>query len=150
MATLFRSIAGSVFLDRIDGPQYMSVSGVPIFSSASILLSGVQVARKESLQHIKTMTNNVYTYAFGELPGQVRISGVIIFVGCGGIPAGSFASPNGYYNANRAYRGRTVYVGVGGAGFRCALSGLQLQAEAGPFPHGNFTLDFTILPRQGG
>ena len=150
MATLLRSVAGSVFLERIDGPQYMSVSGIPIFSSGSILLNEVTIARQESLQHIKTMTNNVFTYAFGELPGQVRIGGVIIFIGSCGQPAGSLATPNSYFSSHRAYRGRTSVIGVGGASFKVCLSGLQFSATAGPFPHGKFSLYFTLLPRQGG
>jgi hypothetical protein len=128
----------------------MSVSGVPIFSSGSILLASVQVSRQESLQHIKTMTNNVYTYAFGELPGSMQIGGIIIFVNACGGAGGSMSTPNNFYDQKRAYRGLTVYVGVGGVGFRACLTNLILQAEAGPFPHGRFTLGFTVLPRQGG
>lgn len=149
MATLFRSVAGSVFLERIDGPQYMSVSGIPVFSNSSVLLSSVKVSRRESIQSIKTMTNNVYTYAFGEMPGQAQVSGVIIFLSCGGI-GGSLRIPDDYYDRKRAYKGLTTYIGIGGTGFRVCLTGLDMSAEAGPFPHGRFSLGFTILPRQGG
>jgi hypothetical protein len=150
MATLIKSIAGSVFVERIEGPQYMSVSGISIFSKGSVLLSSVTVSRRESLQHIKTMTNNVYTYAFGELPGQVQVGGVIIFLdACGGV-AGSMSWPNDYYSRKRAYVGKSTYIGIGGAGFRAVLTGLDMAAEAGPFPHGRFTLGFTVIPRAGG
>lgn len=150
MATLIKSKAGSVFVESIEGPQYMSVSGVNVFSNSSILLSSIRVSRRESLQHIKTMTNRVYTYAFGEMPGQVQIGGTVIFLSACGGASGNFAMPDDYFESKRAYKGKTIFVGVGGASFKAALTSLDITAEAGPFPHGKFVLGFTTIPRAGG
>jgi hypothetical protein len=150
MAQLIKSHAGSVYVENIEGPQYMSVSGVGLFGGGSFLLSGIKISRRESIQHIKTMTNQVFTYAFGELPGSVQIEGIIIFLNACGGAAGTMGGPNAYYDGRRAYSGLTTYVGVGGAGFKAALTGLDMSADAGPFPYGRFSLGFTIIPRNGG
>lgn len=151
MAQLFKAANGSVFVESVTGPQYMSVSGVGAFDRGSIILTGVQVSRKESLHHIKVMSSKVYTYAFGELPGGITVSGMIFFLSSCNISAGSLGKVNGYYERQRAYsRGAPAYIGIGGASFKVALSSLDMSAEAGPFPVGKFTLGFSIIPSDSG
>lgn len=148
MAAILRSIPGSVTVENVDGPQYLSVSGVPGASAAGMILTGVKVSRRESLSFIRTLGGQVYSYAFGEMPGSMMVSGIIFFLdSCGG-GLGNFKKLNDSYEARRAYKGGPTFVGVGGASFKCALTGVDFGADAGPFPDGRFSLNFTILPTE--
>jgi len=149
MAAILRSTPGAVSVENIDGPQYLSVSGVPGAPSAGMIISGVRVSRKESLSFIRTLGGQVYSYAFGESPGSLSVSGIIFFLNSCGSGLANFKRINDAYEARRAYKGGPLFVGVGGASFKCALSGVDFGADAGPFPDGRFTMSFTILPTEG-
>ena len=146
MAAILRSIPGAVVVEHVDGPQYLHVSGVPGTESSGLILTGIRVSRKESLSFIRTLGGQVYAYAFGEMPGTISVSGLIFFLDSCGNPLGDFKGINDSYEARRAYRGGPLFVGVGRASFKCALSSLEFGSEAGPFPDGKFTMSFTILP----
>ena len=134
-------------MEEVAGPQYMSVSGVPM--SPGLILTSVRVSRRESLAFVRTLGGAVYTYAFGELPGSMSVSGLVFFLdSCGG-RWGDFARASSQYSARRAYAGDMAFVGIGGAGFRCVLSGADFGAEASETPMGSFSMNFTVIPSGG-
>ena len=143
-----RSTAGAVYVEDLGGPQYLSVSGIPGFPSAGLILTSVQINRRESLHHIRTLGGAVYSYAFGELPGSAAVGGKIFLLNSCSGTTGAFSRMNRSYSQSRAYIGGLMYIGIGGASFRAALTGLDLSAAAGPFPDADFNLSFTIIPRS--
>jgi hypothetical protein len=147
MAAILRSIPGSVSVENVDGPQYFSVSGIP--NAPGMILTSVRVSRKESMAFLRTLGGNVYAYAFGEMPGSISVAGTIFFLNSCGGAWGNFAPLNMSYGGKRAYKGGMTFIGIGGASFRCAMTGVNFGAEAGPFPDGKFSFDFTIIPSEG-
>lgn len=153
MAELFRSARGTVIVETVSGPQYMTVSGPGLDILGSSVLSAVRVSRKESVHHIKTLSNTVFSYAFGEFPGSASVTGILLLGNTCGARQSSLGRANSSYERNRAYvAGKTAYLGIGGASFKVALTSLDLAADAGPFPMGQFTMGFAIIPNesQGG
>lgn len=147
MAALMKSTAGAVVVDDVGGPQYLSVSGVPGFPSSGLVLTSVQINRRESVQHIRTLGGAVYSYAFGELPGSAVVAGRIFLLNSCSGTTGSLGQMNSAYEGKRAYQGGLTFVGIGGASFQVVLTGLDLSAQSGPFPDAEFSMSFTIIPR---
>lgn len=144
MANLFRSTAGEVTVDNYSGPQYMQVSGVPGIKSG--ILSSVRISRNEVVQHIKTLTAAVYSYAFGEGVGKVSVSG-ILFLNSLCVGSASMGDINRQYDRNRVFsRPVPIILGIGGASLKAILVGLDMGAEASATPTAQFSMSFDILP----
>ena len=148
MAKLLKAKAGSVFIEEADGPQYFTIQGIRLIDNPAFILTRIRIARQESLQHIKTMTSKVYTYAFGELPGQVSVGGIMFFTNSCGVKKGKFGDINKYYEERRAYKGLSRYIAIGGAAFKVTMSSLEITAEASGLPFGQFSINYTILPQE--
>ena len=111
------------------------------------MLSDVQANRAQVVQYLKTLDKHNYGYAWGEGPGQIRVSGLIFFVDKCSLSGKGPAAVNKYYDANNVYNGTEQILSIGDASFRGYLEKLQITAEQNEYNYGTFSLEFTILPK---
>lgn len=149
MAEILSSRRGSVHKERVTSPQFMRVSGVGgLDNGSSVILTGAVIGRRESVQHIKVLTNKVYVYAFGEDVGNVVLNGIVFHQdSCSG--GGSIGGVNRFYDRNRAYqKGEIANIAIGGISFPVVLVGLNMNVAEGPFPFTRFSLTYTRIPLE--
>jgi hypothetical protein len=150
MANLYNSKPGSLVKTTIASPTFMTIDGLDLRSN-KLVVTSFKLDRGQDVQHQKTLSSEIYTYAFGESIGRIQVGGLLFFGSCDGISAESVTKINSFYSSNNLYtkNGPTkVAIGSGNA-FQCYLENLSIVADASPYNMGSFNLGFSVIPKKG-
>lgn len=146
MADLYQSKPGTLIKSSIARPSFVTISGLSF--GTKMIATGFKLDRNQDVQHQKTLSQDIYSYAFGESVGRVMIGGLLFFGDCGGVSAAALQKVNSFYSENNVYTKKgavTCTIGSGNA-FKCFLENLSIVAEASAFNIGSFSLGFSMIP----
>jgi len=147
MADIFQAKRGTVIRADQSAKAIVSLSGLNT-SGTLLMLTEVQANRAQVVQYLKTLDAQNYGYAWGEGPGQIRVSGLIFFVDGCEVSGDGPQILNSYYDENNVYNGEAQQLSIGSASFIGYLERLQIGAESNEYNYGSFSLEFTILPKS--
>lgn len=146
MADIFQAKRGTVIRSQQSAKGLVNLSGLTT-SGTLLMLTDVQANRAQVVQYIKTLDTSNFGYAWGEGPGQIRVSGLIFFMSGCQLSGSGPAIVNGYYSSNNVYNGKEQTLQIGSASFIGYLEKMQISAEQNEYNYGTFSLEFTILPK---
>lgn len=152
MADLYKSRPGALVKTSIPTPTFLTVQGLKL-SGGKIMATSFKLDRSQDVQHQKTLSKDLYSYAFGESMGRVQVGGLLFFGQCGGgaSSAAAIGVVNSFFNANNIYtkKGPVICTVGSGNSFKCYLENLSVNGEAGPYNMGSFNFGFSTIPARG-
>lgn len=152
MSNLYKATAGSVVRDQVSSPSFLSVDGFDgQLRGGKMIATAFHVDRGQGWQMMKTLSNAIYTYAFGEDPGKIRVGGLLFLVNCGsaGASARAIGDVNAYYEKSNMYaRKGPVRVAADGASYRTYLTEMSIVLEQNQYNYGSFSLGFLLIPEN--
>ena len=148
MADLYRSKPGTLIKSTVSHPAFVTVTGLQL--GTKMIATGFKLDRNQDMQHQKTMSQDIYSYAFGEAMGRVMIGGLLFFGDCNGVSASAISQINKFYSSANAYvkKGPVTCTIGSNAAFRCYLENLSVVAEGSAFNIGSFSLGFSVIPSK--
>jgi hypothetical protein len=150
MADLYQSKPGTLIKTSIAQPAMMTIDGLQMGSK--MIATSFKLDRNQDVQHQKTLSQDIYSYAFGEAMGRIQVGGLLFFGDCSGVSAAAISQINSFYSKSNIFAKKgalTCTIGSGNA-FQCYLESVSVVAEASPFNIGSFSLGFSVIPPSGG
>lgn len=146
MANIYRSTPGALVKSSVRQPSFLTVSGLDF--GDKMIATNFKLDRGQDMQHQKTLSQEIYSYAFGEAMGRIQVGGMIFFGGCNGPSSAGVSRINGYYSGNNAFAKKSsVTCTIGGqSAFKCYLENLSILVEASAYNTGSFSLGFSVIP----
>lgn len=145
MANIYKSIPGTLIKQQVKQPAFLTVEGLALGDVA--LATSFRVDRAQDVQHVKTLSRDIYSYAFGESIGKIQIGGMLFLATCSGKSATSISDINEFYSNNNIYtKGSSLTCTIGsGTSFKCYLENISVSIEASAYNSGSFGLGFSVL-----
>jgi len=150
MAFIFPSNVGrpAVIADPHASPVSFSfaLGGWPGFGSTFCVLQGVTAATRGNYQFLYTIGNFTYVYVFGELMGDLTVTGVALAGACPEAAVHGMGAAVAYYNSFAiSVTGTPVAVNFGGLGLLAFLVGATFAMANPKSIVGQFQLNFKII-----
>ena len=150
MAFIFPSKVGRPAVVTDPNAQPVSFSfglgGWPGFGATNCLLQGVTAQTRGNYQFLYTIGNFTYVYVFGELMGDLMVTGLALAGQCPGGTAHGMSAAVDYYNTNAiSVTGAPVAINFAGLGILAFLTGATFQMSTPKTRIGQFQLNFKII-----
>lgn len=145
MANIYKSTPGALVKQQVKQPAFLSLDGLALGDVA--LVTSFRVDRAQDVQHVKTLSRDIYSYAFGESIGKIQIGGMLFLANCSGKSATSISDLNEFYSNNNLYaKGSSLTCTIGsGTSFKCYLENISISLEASAYNSGSFGLGFSVI-----
>lgn len=148
MADLYRQTAGALIKTSEVSPAFLMVDGLPELRSDFLLATRFGIVRAQATQYVKSLSNLIYIYAFGEIPGKIDIGGIALFRTCSA-QTDAIRFLNDYYSENNIYnRDSAIRITIGGAAFSVFLEQMAITGEQNPFNIASFQMQFTFVGKS--
>jgi hypothetical protein len=151
MADIFSNQRGRVVaVDSPGVPMSLFVEGWGGFFGFKSIITGMKIYSRVGVQFAHTLRDFIYIYVFGDRIGDMNISGISFFVGCGGGACHGLEYVNSWYLANRAsQRASPVTVVLGcGTPYLCFLVDMTLDMNDPENLIGQFNLGLKVVPEK--
>lgn len=154
MPNIFSSKPGSVTAVGSSNPLPLKVTmgSWGDYASFKAIITEAGVNRGGRFQFLYSMRDFIYFYSFGELLGEISISGIAFSSACPG-EGGTAGSKSGfehvldYYEKNRISRiGSPISISIGTAGFSAFLTNIGVVAQDAQQQIAPFKMKFLFPP----
>ena len=149
MADIYKSTPGALIKQQVKQPAFLTLDGLALGDVA--LITSFRVDRSQDVQHVKTLSRNIYSYAFGESIGKVQIGGMLFLSTCDVRTSSGISNLNDFYSKYNLYtRGSALTCTIGSStSFRCYLENISISLEASAYNSGSFGLGFSVVSSAG-
>jgi len=150
MADIYNSTPGTLVKTTTDNPAFLTLEGLDLGNVA--LATSFRVDRAQDVQHVKTLSKDIYSYAFGESMGKIQIGGMLFYANCDEKNRTQIKDINDFYANNNLYnKGSALNCTIGGStSFRCYLENISIALEASPYNFATFGLGLSVIPNNRG
>lgn len=126
-------------------PALVKLDGL---SASTVLIQSMGVSQSANVQFMQSLKDKIYIYVFGEAPGTLTVSGIILYHSCNVGSSSGLKEILNYYRKNSVTkRSSPVHIVIGTSSIDGYLRQVDGSIDNPELGMGRFTFTMTSIPK---